>query len=223
MLLLLLCAIAVSCGDGDRPTVTNDVLPTPRPAPTIEGDIAQTNEAAVAAQAVVVGVQSESLIEVRAQPGDNLPLVGQVPAGTSIQPMGQMFTTPDNQVWWQVRTADLQGWTTANLAYQGPAQTNTFSGDATYDSPAAAVAAVTAQIAESRSASEIVTVSSTEIASQGSVTVTSDLVVGDGSTAGVRLVVALSAVDGSRDAWRPVSMTQFELCSNGVNAQGVCL
>lgn len=223
MLLLALCLIASSCSGDDGPTVTNDPVATPRPAPTIEGVATELSSAAVAAQAVVVAVDATTLIEVRAQPGVDQPLVGEVPAGDLIQPLGPTFTTSDELVWWQVRAGDLQGWTPARLAYQGPAMVTPLASGTSYGSPAEAAAAIASEIGASLGATQEVTVATTELLDQGRVTITSDLVLGEGARTAVRVIVATQAFGPSADSWQAVTLTQFDLCENGVNAQGICL
>lgn len=218
-----LCLFAVSCGDGDRPTVTGGPPATARPAPTIAAEIVPQQETAVQVQAVVVGVDADSLIQVHSQPGLNFPLMGEVRAGSVIEPLGQVVITEDDLVWWWVQAADVQGWTAARIAYRAPAQVMSFDGDVTHASPAAAAAAITSQLSASRGPAEAVTVSTNEYEDRNSVLITSDLVFDDGPIAGVRLIIAVAPTGASAEQWRLIALTQFELCTNGINAAGTCL
>lgn len=226
--MLLFCALSVltvSCAGGERPTVTREPPAPPRPAPTIEGVTGQIAAEAIAAQAVVVGLDGSSLIEVRAQPGLGMPLVGAVPASTVIDPMGQYFTTSDQLEWWQVRAGDIQGWTNAPIAYQGPATVLTESidgaiGDTSFPSADDAAAAIAAGVALDRGSASSVVISKNEIVGQNSITVTTDVLIQNESIAAIRLVTAARQDGGT---WRPVSVTQYELCTRGVNGAGICL
>jgi len=180
---------------------------------------------AIAAQPVLLGSTAETALELRAQPGVEMPLAGEVSAGQVTEQVGAGFDTNDGQIWWQLRADEVLGWTAERVAYRGPAEQITDSvrvnlADTTYPSAEAATQAVLDVVASTKPVDALVTVSMTEIEAQGSATVTTDLIGTDGAIVGWRIVVASSLVD---DQWQPSSVTQFPLCNSGVASDGTCL
>ena len=221
----VLSLVAVSCGT-DSVTAGGELLPTPVPAPTVAGQVIELEQPEIQVEAVLIGVSSTETIMVHALPGLDQPLAGDVPAATSIEPMGEAFETEDGLVWWQVPAGTVQGWIQPNVAYRGPAQNITdqvmpnFADEGPFDSAEEAALAVAKQIAADRGASDIIVVSTTEIESPPSATVTVDLLgLGDDSLAGFRPIVA----SGQATGWQPASIIQASLCTRGVTADGLCI
>lgn len=225
ILTTVLGLVAVSCGT-DSVTAGGELLPTPAPAPTVAGEIIELEQPEIQVEAVLIGVSSTETIMVHALPGIDQPLAGDVPPGTSIEPMGQAFETEDGLVWWQVRAGTIQGWIQPNVAYRGPAQNITdqvladFADQGPFDSPEAAARSVAEQYAANQDNPEIIIVSTTTIASPPSATVTADVLSqGDDSVRGSRLIVTSRESTG----WQPESIIQAALCARGVTADGLCV
>ena len=201
-------------------------MPTPVPAPTVAGQVIELEQPEVRVEAVLIGVSSTETVMVHALPGIDQPLAGDVSPGTGIEPMGQAFETEDGLIWWQVRAGDIQGWIQPNVAYRGPAQNITdqmardFAVQGPFESAEVAARAVADQIGADQGASEIIVVSTTEIETPPSATVTVDLLdLGDDSVAGFRLIVTSRESTG----WQPESIIQAVLCARGVRGDGLCI
>jgi len=212
--------VAASCGADSVVAVTD---PTPVPAPTVAGRVIEVEPPEIRVETVLIGISSTDTIMLHALPGIDQPLAGDVPPGTSIEPLNNAFETDDGLVWWQVRAGALNGWIQPSIAYRGPSDNIT---DQVVDAAAAqgpfetaedAARAVAAQVAPGLGAPEIVVVSANENASGTSVTV--DLLgLQDDSLLGYRLIVGTSG-----SAWQPASVFQSKLCARGVTAEGLCL
>ena len=221
----LISLVAAACG-AETVTTGGELLPTAAPAPTVAGEVIEIEEPEVAAETVLIGVSSTETVDVHALPGINQPLAGEVPPGTSIEPLGEAFETEDGLVWWQVRAGAIQGWIQPNIAYRGPAQDITETaqallGDAgPYDSPEASARAVAQAIADDQGGGEVIVVSTTESGDPVRATVTVDVLgFEDDSLLGLRLIVASSASAG----WEPASIIQATLCARGVSPDGLCV
>ena len=217
--------LAAACG-AETVSTGGELLPTPAPAPTLAGEVIEIEQPEIQVEAVLIGVSSSEAVMLHALPGLDQPLAGDVPAGTSIEPMGQAFETEDGLIWWQVRAGRLTGWIQPSIAYRGPAEIVTdsvlasFGDQGRFDSPEDAALAVANQIAADQDIAEIIVVSTTTIESPPSATVTVDLLgLDDDSVLGYRLIVA----SGQATGWQPASIIQASLCARGVSAEGLCL
>ena len=225
ILATVLALVGVSCG-ADTVATGGELLPTPVPAPTVAGQVIELPEQEVQAEVVLIGLSSTDSVDLRALPGLDQPSAGDVPPGTSIEPLGNAFETEDGLVWWQVRAGSINGWIQPNVAYRGVTQNVTeqmlsaLGPDATFGSAEEAALAVAAMLAGDQGDAEIIVVSMTEIENPPSATVTVDILGGlDDSISGTRLIVASAAATG----WQPASVIQAPLCSQGVSPEGACL
>ncbi len=220
-----LSLLAASCG-AESVTAGGELLPTAVPAPTVAGEIIEQATPEVQAETVLIGVSSSETVAVHARPGLDQPLAGEVPPGTSIEPLGQAFETEDGLIWWQVRAGAIQGWIQPNIAYRGPAQDITEAavariGEGTeFASPEESAAAIAKSILIEEGAEETIVVSTVESGDPIRATVTVDVLgLQDDSVLGYRLIVASSASTG----WQPESVFQTSLCARGVSPDGLCL
>lgn len=221
----MLALVAVSCG-AETISSGGELAPTPRPAPTVAGQVIEVDEPEVAAETVFVGISIDDVVEVRALPGLDQPLAGDVSPGTAVEPMGQVFETEDGLVWWQVRAGTIQGWIQPSIAYRGPAVDMTddvladLDAAVTFGSAEDASAEIAQMMAEAEGASRVVVVNKTEIEGTGSTTITTDLLgLQDDSVLGYRVIIAAAGSSG----WRPASVIRAPLCARGVTPDGLCL
>jgi len=198
--------------------------PTPRPAPTIPGEVLEIEAQEVEAQVVFIGVSVQDTIDVHALPGLDQPLAGQVPPGAPLEPLGSAFQTEDGLTWWQVRAGDVQGWIQPNIAYQGPAEDITdevlaTAADTTYPTALVASTRVANSVAAKEGAAEVMAITRADTQTRGGTFTTDLLGVSDDAQVGFRLLIT---VDETSDGWVPISVFQFPLCTNGVASTGDC-
>ena len=222
ILVTVLGLIAVSCG-ADSVTAGGDLLPTPVPAPTVAGQTIEIEQPEFQVEPVLIGVSSSEDIMLHALPGIDQPLAGEVPPGTSIEPLDNAFETEDGLVWWQVRAGDLTGWIQPSIAYRGPSENvteqilATFGDQGPFDSAEDAARAV-AEHVDAGQTGEVVVVNTIENPPSASVTV--DLLgFQDDSLLGYRFIVVSQQTTG----WQPASIIQAALCARGISAEGLCL
>ena len=220
-----LSLIAASCG-ADSVSTGGELPPTAAPAPTVAGEIVELEQPEVQAETVLIGVASTDTVDVHALPGIDQPLAGEVPPGTSIDPLGEAFETEDGLVWWQVRAGSIQGWIQPNIAYRGPAedisdQALALLGAGTaFTSAEESAAAIAKTFMLDQGGTETIVVSTTESGDPVRATVTVDVLgFEDDSLLGYRLIVASSSNTG----WQPASVFQTSLCARGVSPDGLCL
>lgn len=216
-----------SPGGDDERTGEQREFPTPVPAPTLEGRSVELDEPVVRAEAVLIGVPVDDTVRVRALPGAEQPVAGELTADESVDLLGEAFETADGVTWWQIRRAGIQGWVErTNIALLGAPEVVTgelpagLDESARFDSAEDAAAAVADAFLGERGADQTVVVWTASVQNAlSSATVAVDLLgVQDDSIVGYRLLVAVADSDG----WQPVSVTQLPLCARGVAPSGLC-
>jgi hypothetical protein len=220
-----------------EPTATPSPTPTPTPTPTGVPDPSPSPLAGVpydgpptqgrAATLAVVGVAADDVLNVRAGPGTDQPVVGTLePLAADVTATGRARQLPAS-IWLEVDLGDQTGWSSSRyLAFLGPTDDVTSQVvDAVGALPtaetlvdlAADVAAVRASVDP---ASRIVISDGPAVGDLGEVTV--DVVgLGDDSVFAERLVV-FATPDASGEGFTVKSIEATLFCGRGPALDGLC-
>lgn len=226
-ILLIVTMISTACGGGEAVQAGDRILPTPEPAPTVAGQVIEVPEPEFKAETVLIGISINETLELRALPGLDQPVSGEVPAGSPIDVNGNAFETEDGVIWWEARSGNISGWMQPRIAYRGRVEniTDSFGGQVgvTYPSALALADEVARIVAADEGAQEIITVASTEVAGQFSATVTVDILTNsDDSVAGERVIVTADGRATQGASWTLNQVLKSPLCHRGTNAAGTC-
>lgn len=230
--LVVIALLATACsGDDDAPSPDDEaqvVRPTPRPAPTPEGELLESFDRASAGAIVAIGLEPEDSLPIYALPGDQNPIIGEIPGNASdVSALGEAVRTEDGQTWQLLQHDGKQGWVQRGVVYVGLVE------DITAEVAAEASSVVSSSIDELAlqaaeqfvpEGSRAVLVEPAEFASGFTGTAIVDIAgLQDDSVAGYRLHVTASGNASQGSEFEFVSVTRTLLCFRGVSAEGVCV
>ncbi len=212
-----------------EPTPTSEPTATtePTPTPTLAGEPFDFLVPVEGELVAVVGVFFDDILEVHEAPGENTPLVGELPnLADNVEGTGQGRLLP-NSIWWRIRWGDVEGWVGSSFMARIGTTTdvtvevmNLAGGSLEAETMLDLGTLVAGLLDSDDPASRVVVSVAPTIGDLGEITM--DIIgLGDDALGGLRVTV-FGQPNESGEGFTLRTVESTALCSRGVTPDGLC-